>query len=382
MPALALSLAGFYLTFLYIDEGKPRKLYQASLLFAIAACYHLAACFFLVPIGVTLLVIRPFRERWRELVKAGLLILAILVVTYVVIPFILFRFPSFDEFLRTFLVYKYLNHVRYSGFEWLLMAGRTILHTVIYTPAHLIAMDFLVLTHFAVMAFCFWRFSRIPMARAKKAIILVTPVWWVAVHWVFGARPDALLGWLFVLPLASIIVVKALADLHPKIIAALPILPFIILGWNISLAILPNSLSKPENIFYFNLPVQTPVTTPIAFVTSHPLLMESEIWYAGSKLGYRNQAHFLPCCGEHNYYGRLKNWAKANPGFVLIADGRHAVIENFLRSEGLSYKKWMDRRADWPSSLIPTTLYVQHSAPPTYGKVLTIWVPEYLLHRQ
>lgn len=379
MPALAMSLAGLHFIFRYIDDGKKQDIFYASLLFAIGTCYHLAAIFYLVPVGIVILFLRPLKERWKELFIAGLVILSMLLVVYVIIPFILFQFKSKEEFLRTFLVYKYLTHIRYSGLEWLIITGRTILHTIAYTPARLNSVDVVVLAHLAILSYCCWKFVSHNANRSKKLIILITPAWWLMVHWIFGARPDAMLGWLFVLPLLSMILIGALAGIHRKAILPLSALPILLLGWNLSWGILPNSLSRVENIFYFHLPEGTPKSVPIAFVTGNPLLMESEIWYAGSKLGYRNQRHFLPCCGEYDYLARLKGWTKANPGFLLVSDGRDAIIENLLRSQGLHYKRWTDRRADWPSSLVPTTLYVQHTAPPVYGKRLTIWIPENIL---
>ena len=382
MPALALSLAGFWQIFVYIDSGAKLHLWRGAALFGVAACYHLAAFFYIIPVGIVLLFVRPIKERWRELVSAGAAILGLLVIVYIVIPFILFRFQSMEEFSRTFFVYKYLSHVRYEGLEWLQMAGRTILHTVLFTPPHLKATDYVVGLFFFLIFLSLWRFYHIPMDRAKKVILLLTPAWWLATHWVFGARPDALLGWLFVLPFLSLMITTAFSYLQPRAIRIVAVLPVLVFGWNLSLGVLPNSLSQRENAFYFALPPSTPKNTPIAFVESNSLLMDGEKWYAGSALGFRNQTHFLPCCGENNYFSRLKRWAKANPGFVLVANGRHSAIETFFQAEGLRYKRWLDRKADWPPSLIPSTIYVQHMAAPSYEKRLTIWVPDTLLRYQ
>lgn len=376
MPAVAFSLAGLLQVFLYMDNGKTKQLSYATVFFTVAICYHLAAIFYLAPIGIIILSLRPVRERWKELFIAGLVTATTLIIVYVIVPFLLFRFASTEEFLRTFFVYKYLSHIRYSGLEWFIIAGRTILHTIAYTPAGVKSIDALVLLQFVILCYCIWKFSRHAANKAKQLIVLVMPAWWLAVHWIFGARPDAMLGWLFVLPPLSMILVGAFAGIAKKKVFLVSALPIILLGWNLLWGILPNSLSKPENIFYFAVPEGTRKTVPIAFVISNPLLMESEIWYAGSKLGYRNQRHFYPCCGENDYLPRLKGWMRANPGFILVTDGRDAVVGGLLQNEGLRYGKWLDRHADWPSALVPTTLYVQHTAPPVYRKRLTVWVPE------
>lgn len=379
MPAMALSFAGFWQIFLYIDEGERRQLYRAALLFGLGSSYHLSVFFYLFPIGVVLLFVRPLKDRWRELFVAGSIIVLLLCVVYIAIPFYLFKFKSIHDFYRTFFVYKYITHIMYSGFDWLHVAGRTIFHTVLYTPAQLKNVTLYVAFFFLVLAIAMWRYFQSAVNGPIKALILLMPIWWIFGYWLFKARPDALLGWLLVLPFVCLMIVKALADLHRLAIVGVTGLTVLVLGWNLALGILPNSLSKRENIFYFSLPPGTASNTPIAFVTGHLLFMEAEIWYAGSELGYRNQMHFMPCCGENDYYSRLKRWVKEHPGTVIVTDDRQDVIEGLFQTQGLRYKRWSDHKGDWPSSLIPSTLYVQHLIPKFYPRRLTVWVPEQLL---
>lgn len=376
IPAIAISLAGIRQIFSYIDVGEVKYLFRGSLLLTVASCYHLWTFSYLIPIGIILLFVRPIKKYWRELLKPGLMIFLLLCIVYVIIPFVLFRFRSSEEFLQTFLIYKYLNHARYEGVEWLLMTARTILHTFMYTPVRLKGIDSFVLMFFVALAFTFWKFHKSERTVPKKAIIMLIPIWLLIMQVVTGARPDGLLGWLFAWPFVCLIIVKAIANMHRRAIYFCWGLTLFVFSWNFTIAYLPNSLSKRENIFYFNLPAGTPQTTPIAFVISEPLLLQGEIWYAGSELGFRNQMHFMPCCGENNYLGHLKRWIFENPGFVLVSDGRQEVLESFIRVQGLRYRLWSDRKGDWPSSLIQTTLYIQHKAPNFYPKRLSIWVPE------
>lgn len=376
VPAIALSLAGILQIFSYIESGQARYLLRGSLLLAISSCYHLWTFFYLFPIGIVLLVFPPTKQSRRILFWAGLMIFLVLCIAYAIVPFALFRFQTSEEFFRTFLVYKYLNHVRYAGVEWLLMSARAIVHTFMYIPVKFKGADIFVLSFFIGLAFTFWKFYKSERAAPKMAIIILVPIWWPIMQTITGARPDGLLGWLFAWPFVCLIIVKAVSELRrgaTYICAGLTVLVF---SWNFALAYYPNSQSKRENVFYFNLPKQVPSTVPVAFVINQPLLMMGEIWHAGSELGYRNQMHFVPCCGENNYLIRLKRWALENPGFVLVSDGRQEVLESFLRAEGLSYRILSDRRGDWPSSLIQTTLYIQHKAPNFYPKRLTIWAPE------
>jgi hypothetical protein len=379
LPAMALSFAGFWQTIPYIERGERKYLFRATLCFGLGSCYHLSAVFYLIPIGSVLLFVRPLRDRWRELFTAGGIILLLLLVVYVAIPFHLFKFHSMHDFYRTFFVYKYITHLQYSGFDWLIVAARALLHTILYTPAQLKGTNFYAAFLILAIIFGTWRFFRSTVITPIKVWVLLELLFAMLEYWLLGARPDALLGWLLLLPFICLVTIKAFAELHRRAIIGVGLVIVLLLCWNLVLAILPNSLSKRENIFYFSLPPRTASTTPIGFVINHVLFMEAEIWYAGSELGYRNQQHFMPCCGENDYYSRLKRWAKEHPGFVLVADGRHEAIENFFQAQGLRYKRWSDRKADWPSSLIPSTLYVQHVVPKIYPRQLTIWVPEELL---
>ncbi|AFM12267.1 hypothetical protein [Turneriella parva] len=379
MPALALSLGGVWQAFTYVVEGRKRNLYAAALLMAFGASYHLGASYFMIPVGIVLLFVRPIHERWREILIAGLLIFIILLLVYFVIPFILFGFRSAEEFLRTFLIYKYLPITRYEGFVWLSVAARTLLQSVIFTPAGFKGTELYAGLLILIICLAFSRFYRAQIQRHLKAIILLMPGPWIALYVAFSARPDALLGWLFLLPFFILVAVKAIADLHRRAKTYLSFIPGCLLICNLVFALLPNSLQRRDNIFFFGLPPAAPTSVPVAFVENSPVFTDPEIWFAGSELGFRNQMHFFPCCGENNYFSRLKNWTRKNPGFVLVSDGNEFGLENLLRSEGLHYVRWIDRRAKWPLDLVPSTLYVQHIASPWNEKKLIIWVPENLV---
>lgn len=380
LPAMALFFAGFWQIIPYLERDEKQYLFRASLCFVLGSCYHLSAFFYLFPLGLVLLFVRPLKDRWRELFAAGGMMLLSLLVVYVAIPFYIFKFQSVHDFYRTFLIYKYITYTQYSGFDWVILAARSILHTVFYTPSQLKGTNVYVACFFLMIIFALWRYLRSATTHPIKAWILLTHLFAFCGYWLLGARPDALLGWFFLSPFICLVTVKAFADLHRRAIIGVAAVIVIMLSWNLVLAILPNSLSKRENIFYFNVPPKTPATTPIAFVISSLLFMEAEIWYAGSELGYRNQAHFMPCCGENAYYSRLKRWAKEHPGFIMVADARHEVLEDFFKTQGLRYKRWSDSKGNWPSSLIQSTLYFQHVVPKFFPRRLTVWIPEHLLH--
>ncbi|MBN8221239.1 MAG: hypothetical protein J0L53_09960, partial [Spirochaetes bacterium] len=301
LPAMALSFAGFWQIIPYMEQGEKKYLYRASVYFGIASCYHLSAFFYLMTLGLVLLFARPIRERWRELFTGGGFILLLLLIVYVAIPFYLFQFHSMNDFFRTFFIYKHITFTQYSGFDWLVLTGRAILHTAFYTPAQLKGANIYAAFFFILITFGLWRFFRSKVIGPVKVWVLLTHLFSFFGYWLFESRPDALLGWFFLLPFIWLVTLKAFSELHRWAIVGIGGVVVLMLGWNLVLGILPNSLSKRENIFYFNLPAKTPPSTPVAFVISSLLFMEAEIWHAGSELGYRNQKHFMPCCGENDY---------------------------------------------------------------------------------
>lgn len=382
MPALALSLGAYWQLVKYSENRLVRHLYIASVLFSAAVCYHLAAFFYVVPLTIGMLACDYKKRDYQAFLISGLIVAIPMLLVYVIVPFIIFSFQSFEEFKRTFFAYKHLSHARYDGLDWLVMAARTICHSFVYSLAtnnliYIFSLFFMIVIALASWAFCYLRFARI-----QSFLVVGTPIWWIGAHWVTGARPDALLGWLFALPFLCIVFIQVLSRIRLAGRFLAYSIPFAALFWNVYAAILPNSLSRPENASFVAMPKNLDSNTPIAFVVSHPVLTQVEIWHTGSKLGFRNQTHFMPCCGENNYFARLKRWTSQNPGFVIIADGRHDAIENFLASQKIPYKRWLDVRADWPSTLVPTTLFVQHKAAPFYRKSLTIWVPTSALMRE
>lgn len=375
MPALALSLAGIWQAVIYIEGGETRRLYYSAFLLATATCYHLAAFFFLFPIGVVLLFVRRFKDHWRVFLFAGGSIFILLLAVYVIIPVLLFKFKSVDDFFRTFFVYKLLPHLRYTGLSWIQVLGQTIAHTFAFTPKPWAANPLFLGFFYATILAAIWKFCQGKISRPVKFLILGILIWWLFCHWLLGARPDALMGWFFIMPFICFIVVKAFSELHKYTAHFVVALPLLLCCWNLWHGILPNSLQRRDDIFFFGMPPGAPKTTPIAFVVGIPLFSDAEIWYAGSELGYRKQTHFFPCCGENNFYSRLRRWVRENPNGAIVSDGGDRIIEELIRSTGRQYVRWISKQAAWPASLVPSTIYVQHMQSNVRNKRITVWVP-------
>lgn len=377
IPALALSLAGLYNTILYLEHEKPRSMYAGALLFAFAICYHMAALSFFVPAALMVLFSRPLKGRWSSIVLAGAIVSLSVILVYAVLPFLLFHFDSVSDFLRTFLIYKFLNHIRYSGFEWLLVAVQTLSHSLAVIPSSSSVLYWLSFPIFLGIIAIIWRFYRSSHPKKIKILFVMTVLWWPAVQGVFDARANGMNGWPFVLPILCFLIAETLNRLESRAFFLAALLPVIILSWNFWHLILPNRTHKRDEIFLFRAPEDLPKTTPVAFVIGELVSSIPEIWYAGSQLGFRNQIHFFPCCGEGNYIFRLSRYLDNHPDAIIVTDGNQdATVEAVLGLHNRRYVRWLDRRVVWPAELMPATIYLPRPSGHKYHLRRTIWVPD------
>ena len=115
-----------------------------------------------------------------------------------------------------------------------------------------------------------------------------------------------------------------------------------------------------------------------AIIRSTNTAMAHIFEFFGFDLFYDNAKQILKTSSTRNQYlenhDRLIDFVKRLNKYP--ASDRQGVLESFIRAQWLYYKLWSDRQGDWPSSLIQTTLYIQHKAPNFYPKRLSIWVPE------
>lgn len=376
MPALALSLTGLWRLIPYITEKKTRGLYEGSALLCFAASYHLAAISILVPIGLVILFIRPLKEHYREIVLAGGIVLVPLIVVYFVVPIILFDISSPEDFFGLFFIYRYLEHIRYSGLDWPIMLVRSLSHAFVHTPTETLVANSIVFSFLLTAAVSAYFFLRTKIDLPLKFIIGFILLWPIGPA-ITGSRVDAMNGWLFMVPILSLVIATAISTAFSgrwSFVTA--IIPVLLFAWNFASAALPHRFMSAEDIFFFRAPSEISTSTPIAFVIGNPVLSRAETWHAGSNLGFRNQTLFFPCCGEKNYYARLREWMRINPGFILVSDGDQKAIEDLLRSRNLQYDRYVDRRAEWPASFVPVTLFHQHDQSFRYFKRLTVWLPQ------
>jgi hypothetical protein len=374
MPALALCLAGTWQITQYLELNARKQLWQGALFFAAAVGYHTAALSLAVCVGVMLLIVR--HQKWRDILKAASLGAAIVIVVYFLLPFIILKFTSLTDFLRTFFIYRFLDHTRFVGLDWFIAAIQTILHVFLLVPAKFQNMNWFAIPSLIALVAAVAAYFRATSNLPKKLLLAFITFGWPLAMAIAGSRPNAVFGWLFVLPMLCVAFVKVSSVLLGRWCWLNVTLPVFLLAWNFWFLVLPNFSQKPAETTLFQLPSDIPKSTPIGFVAHELVTSMSEIWHAGSNLNYRKQEVFYPCCGEDAYLLRLRRWLKINPGAILATNGPPENIERLLRSEGLMYRRWLNRQVSWSTSMVPATLYFILDPDFHYEKRLTIWLPE------
>lgn len=375
MPPTALGLAALWQAIKYIENGLNAHLRMTALLLSIGVCYNISAAAFAIPIAGVLCFVRPLRERWRELALAGFIGAFPICVVYFVIPPVLFGFRSLEDFLRTFLIYTHLKHVRYTFFAWPVMAIRALFNAFVTSPVDLTIHLICVGLFFSTILTVGWKFSRSGLERPVKILLIAIPAWWFLAQWIVGARAEGINAWLTPLPILCLIIIKVFSEFRKWHIFFMASLPLLTLTWNLWCLVIPNSLYDSNQIFLFNPPQNISKATPVAFVVGNLVVTMPEIWRAGSELGFRNQELFYPCCGEDNYQIRLKKWLRTHPDAIIVSDFAPEWTESLLRANNFHHLRWSNRQESWPVKLLPATLFVVHEPGYRYRKSLTVWLP-------
>lgn len=373
MPSLALGLAGTWKVTTYLRSIEKRDLISAAVFFFLGIWYHTAGLSLTVCVGVALLLVR--RKHWRTILATAAISGVCVLFVYFVVPFMLFKFETIADFWRSFFMYKYLMHARYGIMDWLFVGSQTLFHSMIYMPATMPLLNWIVFPSILAICLAGWSFHRCRFDMFTKLLFLFILVGWPGALAIVGSRANAVNGWIFMLPFLSLILVRVIAIRNKYCRQIVNTLPVLILAWNLCSWVLPNHRYLREEIFLFDVPSSVSTKTPVAFVTNELVTTMSEIWNAGSNLGFKNQSIYYPCCGEDSFALRLRRWLRENPGSIIVSDFAATQMEQFLRSMKLNYVRWVDRSVSWPNSLLPATLYFKREPGYHYRKHLTVWIP-------
>lgn len=373
MPAVALNIAGMHRLVCFFMHNKRRYLYQASILMVIGGCYHINAAFVLMYVGVVLLFVRPLWKYPVEMLTAFTIVSVPVIFVYLLIPMKLYNLTTGTKFLDFFLAYSKLNPTPYEGIGWILMAFKTLFHGFIFIFPGLQYLPIFVLVFSLIMVSVMVSFARSQILAPIRWLFLFLAVGWLLGPRLINSRPDALNGWLFILPYLSIMIVVGACNISKHLRIPLAIIAVMFFTWNFLHWTLPNHEKRSDEVFLLSAPALQDPKIPIGFVIYLPPFSFPEIWHAGSVLNLRFQETFFPCCGERGFNRRLLNWLHDNPKAIVVTDDHFEELEAFLNAKGLRPNRIVDRTADWPANLTPATVYIPLQAPLRLHKRIVAW---------
>lgn len=373
MPALALNIIGVYRLVFYVENKRPRYLYEATAWMTLGACYHMNASFIMVYLGLMLLVVRPPWKYPIEMLIAALIFIIPILVVYVLAPVFLFKFSSFKEFANLFLVYTKLNPTPYAGLDWMVTALKTFCHGFLFIFPGMQYLTVYMVIFFCLFLLALMGFVRSSMAASFRWLFFILPFAWLFGPRLINSRPDALNGWLFIVPYLSIVIVAGFCSLNERLRIPVAVIAACLFAWNFFHWTLPNASKTSGDIFLLTDAQLTDETAPIGFVVHSPPVSFPEIWYAGSKLNLRKQATFFPCCGEKAYRENVIKWLKEKDRAFLVSDDQFGEIQTLLHENRIPIRRVAERNARWLLGLTPSTVYIPLKNPLRRRKKILIW---------
>jgi hypothetical protein len=376
MPALALMMAGLWQIEKYLRTRRRANLVFATGFVTLSIGYHLI-WFFLTPLVLAAFLISQRRNvRWGDISIAAVILSLFLLIIYVILPFIIYRFENFSEFLQTFLVYKNISHIRYEGLTWLQNSLRTILHTFIFSLGATFSLDIVALFFYPAIGLLAIFYFRPTGSSFLRILTILAVVLSLLLHALLGARPDGINGWMGLVPFLIIVFLHPLSRFAGRKSLLSLAIPAILLIWNFYNGIYMNTFKDSHAIFFSQFPRGTQKDTPILFMIDNPVLGLPEIWYVGSVLGFRKQAHFFPRFSDWKRMRLFHKTMEQNPGFILIREGNPNEANSLLSAHGFRYKMFVNERALWPETLVPATIFIRRPKPFGYVKRLSVWIPD------
>ncbi|AFM14586.1 hypothetical protein [Turneriella parva] len=373
LPAVALQLLSvrYLVKYLQSTAAAHRHLRVATLFFALATAVHLATCFWGFAFAAAVLSHKA-QSRLRIWAECALIYSLIMLLVYGLMLVTILKIDSFDLYKATMFIYSHLLHVRYSGLDWLVTLVKAFAQSMVFGFGIWPLLLKILWGGFVVAGLReVWR-SKNPTA--IKVLILVWPVAYVASHAIFGARADSIHSWLFTLPALLLAFAFLLdrvlsgAELRVYAIAAL-----LLVGTNnFIFGVLPNSLLQRTDYQFVEDPqvllagneVEKPDARqlPVLILMKYPAVTFADIWYLGSRLGYKNQLPLVYCCGKQGYREILRGYIERNAEFFLVADEIGDEVPQLLSESGRSFRLLLEKRGEITRNSLVSSLYFERPA--------------------
>jgi|GEM_PF-2603606 len=377
IPALALLMATTYFLLRFFEPetgGRVKQLMVAAVCYVFAGGSHLSSIMFSLPAGLAALVYSHRRWQWKLYAVAVAVIIGGYGLFYGLLFVRLLHIDSLEMYLRTFFIYDPILQRQYSTADWWLETGYSLLRALSYSDsvwggaARISGVTVIVMGYIAL-----WRSRAVP---AVKFLLIAWPVSQLVVQVAVKGRPDGVNFWLFLLPpffLAAAFGLRSIIVLSRGYFF-LPVIVAVFAASNFFSAILPNSSLNKSEFIYLEKHPEYARNPPLAVVVSQPVLTFAEIWWAGSRLGLRQQEIFFPCCGETDAAARLANWAAARGEFLLMSDEAGPGLGSKVAADDkLHCRLLQNSSGEFSAALIPVTVHADFPAGRSLRKQLRIY---------
>jgi hypothetical protein len=388
MLSLGLLCGGlYYLVRFFAAVGTQREFVTATLFLSASMAFHLYAAFVAIPVAAAIACDRRFAHwiRVRFLVIAGLISFSVFLVVYVAGSSIAWGVSSPSGFWQTFSVYSYLQHVRYTGWEWYLVFLKTLLYAFVAADSALTWGFSGVVGIVFVLSGLYY--TKSATSRSLKVLLLAWPLTYVLVNVLFRGRADGINGWLFSLPPIMLIMNFAFEKLSKRkeTVIYVLLIPMCIGFANFSTVMMPMvSLDRHQKSFLpqpGELIAETKGLTrnvhdiPVVFAVNNPLLSFGEI-YEMVWRGYDLKEIVLYCCGKTNSASVMGEALKSKDKFIFITDSVDDRVTPPFANETFAFRNIFDHAGSILKNSIPSSIYYERQPRFPYPKRIRAYLVE------
>lgn len=374
MPAFAmLSVAGWYLCRFLVAEKKREKLLLLSgFFFSLAATLHMGVFFAAIPAAAAVIADwRKAPQKRPHLLYYGAVVSMVLVMValvYVALVVMVLELKSWPEYRDTMAIYAHIIPIPYSGFAWLLTITKTYLHSLVFGFGSAVLFGKILLALSLASGAVVFARSRHSLP-IKLVFLLMLPFYFFS-HFFFSIRPDALNGWLFVLPAFTVPMAYTIRIARAKLrFRSFGVAIFVLFFMaNFMQIILPNSRTPAERYSYttaFLSTTPTPSPFPrILVIAKDPVLTFADVYEMVQRTGRRTLEFIWSCCGRTHYRSLLIEKIQKGQIDWIISDDLASETPELLQNAGIKYEILFDQSGEISPHLLPASIYFER--PPDY----------------
>ena len=379
MPAFALlTVAGFFLTrFLLLDGFDTRTLQLAALFFTLAGMVHIAALFSALPALPALwLKMRGAggRGRWMHYTAIALFCLLGLALVYVLLPVLYFGIANRKDYFDFISIYAHLKMPDIRGNQWLSAITGTYLQSFIAGSGAWALTAKITLGTWLLWGYILFLRSAAPAA--VRVLFVSAPVAYFLSHLLFSVRPDAINGWLFVLPSAAVAAAYAFAQARAAAGARFFSYPMAVVTASAVFigTILPNAGLNPTDYAYLSeyQPAATQGKRAVVIATD-PVLTFPDVYDFKYRRNFASFKIIWACCGRTAYLAELKDAIQKHEIDLIIADELNQGIPALLYEVGRPYATAFEKSGNVQPAWLPSSIYFTRPAGYTIAKRIVVY---------